>query len=273
MNETDTFQPAALEPHGPKPARQSAEEIGRSFEKRALDPQRKSLWYESLIHFCWWSVVKAGLRLWNRLEVDGRENLPRQGPMVLIANHVSHIDCLALAAAIAPRRRTKIVPMAAADVFFPNRLLAVLSSTILNALPVRRTGKACGLHAMRQYRKRLLEHDEIYILFPEGLLSRDGLLKPFKGGIGVLVAGTTIPVVPCYLEGAAEALAPGTHFVRPKKIRVTIGQPIAFERTPNSREGWTHIAETLEARVKNLGATAATREELPLLSRPLPGWY
>ena len=249
-----------------------AADFGLTLAERALNPMRETLWYESIIHFAWWSLVKTGLRLWNRIEIDGGENIPTEGPIVLVANHVSHIDCLALAAAVSPKHRTRIMPMAAADVFFPNRFMAVLSSTVLNALPVRRAGKTCGLQAMRQYRNRLLKNDEIYILFPEGARSRDTEMMRFKGGIGMLVAGTTIPVVPCYLEGAEHALAPGAHWVRPAKIRVTVGKPISFENTANDREGWSHVAETLESRVRALGKeTAAT--EPGLFSEPAFGWY
>lgn len=250
-----------------------AEDLGLSVAERAQDPQRETRWYESAIHFLWWSLVKAGLRLWNRIEIAGRENLPTDGPMVLIANHVSHIDCLALAAAVAPRRRTRITPMAAADVFFSNGFISVLSSTVLNALPVRRTGKGCGLQAMRQYRKRLLREGEIFILFPEGARSRDGEMKRFKGGIGMLVGGTNVPVVPCYLEGAEDALAPGSHFVSPARIRVTIGKPLSFEKTSNDREGWSEIAEALEANVRALSKRTNGITEAALVPKPVFGWY
>lgn len=250
-----------------------AADFGRSLAERAQDSQRENLWYETAIHFLWWSLVKLGLRLWNRIEIEGRENLPEEGPMVLVANHVSHIDCLALAAAVAPDRRAKITPMAAADVFFPNDFMSVLSSTVLNALPVRRTGKSCGLQAMRQYRKRLLQQEEIYILFPEGARSRDGEMKRFKGGIGILVAGTEVPVVPCYLEGAEHALAPGSHFIRPARIRLTIGKPVLFAETSNDREGWSEVAEVLETKVRALGRRSSAGVEAPFVPKPAFGWY
>ena len=46
-----------------------------------------------------------------------------------------------------------------------------------------------------------------YILFPEGTRSRDGVIKEFKCGLGMLVAGTDVPVIPCYLQGTFKALS------------------------------------------------------------------
>jgi len=92
------------------------------------------------------------------------------------------------------------------------------------------------------------------ILFPEGTRSRDGSLQPFKAGLGMLTAGTAVPVVPCYLDGAFQAFPPTARWPRPRKIRLKVGRPLVFESIPNAREGWEHIAKECRAAVQRLGA-------------------
>ena len=69
----------------------------------------------------------------------------------------------------------------------------------MNALPFSRKGHV--RQTLAACRNLLAEDGNILILFPEGTRSTDGRIGTFKGGVGELVAGTPVPVVPCYLEG------------------------------------------------------------------------
>jgi 1-acyl-sn-glycerol-3-phosphate acyltransferase len=113
---------------------------------------------------------------------------------------------------------------------------------------------------MKDLRRRLIEEPCAYILFPEGGRSRDGRLKPFKSGLGMLVAGTDVPVIPCHIEGAFAALRPG-HFVpAPVPIRLRIGAPIRFVDVPNDRDGWNIVAQSVRAAIEMLGAGSVPGE-------------
>jgi hypothetical protein len=83
------------------------------------------------------------------------------------------------------------------------------------------TGKAC-----------------IYILFPEGARTRDGAMLPFKPGVGMKVAGTEVPVVPCYLSGTFEVFPANRVLPRLLPITLRIGTPLTFAEAPNSADGW-----------------------------------
>ena len=61
-------------------------------------------------------------------------------------------------------------------------------------------------------------------------------------GLGMLVAQTDVPVVPCYLDGAFAALKPNQKLPRPSKIKLTIGRPMVFTSVNNDRPGWEQIA-------------------------------
>lgn len=190
---------------------------------RSRYPLREHGLGSSILRLGWWSFVRLFLGLVNRLEVRGREHLPRQGPFVLVANHESHLDALVLAAALPLSLRDQMCPLAAGDVFFETPALAMFAATLLNALPVWR--KNAGRHGLADLRQRLVEQESVYLLFPEGGRSRDGEMKPFKPGLGMMIAGTPVPVVPCYLDGPLEAFPPGSRWPRPVKVRLRIGPP------------------------------------------------
>ncbi len=155
---------------------------------------------------CWRTFTRAYLRVYHRLAVIGRENLPQQAPFILVCNHTSHLDTLALASALPWRLRQSVFPIGAGDTFFETPVVAFFAGMLLNALPLWR--HRSGRHALKELRERLIGEPAIYILFPEGTRTRDGKMNPFKPGIGMLIAESPAPVVPCHVTGAFEALPP-----------------------------------------------------------------
>ncbi len=204
----------------------------------------------SLTQAGWRTLVRAYLLGYHRLEVSGIEHVPKAAPFVMIANHSSHLDAVTLASALPWPLRRSAFPIAAGDVFFETPVASLFSAMMLNALPMWR--KRCGSHAMQELRDRLIGEPAIFILFPEGTRSRDGQMGRFKPGIGMIVAGAEVPVVPCYLEGAHRAFAPGSSLPRPVPLALRIGPPRTFARVANDRAGWQQIAAELEAAVAAL---------------------
>lgn len=196
-------------------------------------------------------ALRAGLRLWHRFEVVGLEHLPQEGSFVLVANHGSHLDALCLLSALPLRKLHRTFPVAAKDYFFRNLQGLGFSVVLLNAIPFERSARAAQSLALC---RQLLSHPgNTLILFPEGTRTQTGAMGPFKPGIGALVAGTDIPVVPCFLEGAYRAFPKGARVPRPRKVRLLIGQPRSFANMPDSREGVHRVAEELFQAVAELG--------------------
>jgi 1-acyl-sn-glycerol-3-phosphate acyltransferase len=195
--------------------------------------------------------VMTYLTLWHRVRVEHRHRLPRANPMVLVANHASHLDSVVLGGAVPWRIRRDLFPLAAGDVFFQTPVLTALAAYFINALPMWR--KNVGRHALDALRARIIEERCGYILFPEGKRADDGVMVPFKAGIGMLVAGTDIPVVPCYIRGAYEAMPKHAKIHRPRQIRVIVGEPRAYAHIPNDKHGWRTITADLRAAVRELG--------------------
>jgi 1-acyl-sn-glycerol-3-phosphate acyltransferase len=227
-----------------------ARDLGMPLGQRLRSYVRECGLIETAAHLVWWSLVRTYMRLAHRLTVDGRENIPRKAPFVMVANHSSHLDALVLACRLPWYLRDRVFPVAAGDVFFESKAMTVFAAGFLNALPMWR--RRVGPRAMEQLRRRLLEEPCAYILFPEGTRTRDGRMNRFKPGLGMLVAGTEVPVVPCFIDGAHRALPPDRKLPRFSKIRLRIGPPLVFASVPNIRDGWDQIAKRTEAAVAAL---------------------
>ena len=195
-------------------------------------------------------VMRGVLRIWNRLQIEGRENLPAEGSFVMVANHSSHLDTPALLAALPLGKIHSAFPAAASDYFFRNLSKLVFSAIVVNAMPFdRKENPRQSLDVCRQ----LLETPgHILILFPEGTRTPDGLIGRFKPGVGFLTAGTEIPVVPCRLDGAFRAWPKGKWFPRPRKLQLTIGAPLRFADSTAVKEDAIAIADRLREAVMAL---------------------
>jgi 1-acyl-sn-glycerol-3-phosphate acyltransferase len=121
---------------------------------------------------------------------------------------------------------------------------------VVNALPfarqthVRQSLAICG--------ELLANAGNVLIIFPEGTRSTTGKLQEFKGGIGALVAGRDVPVLPCYLDGAFRAWPKGTLWPRPRKVRLIIGPPRNYVSVAPDKGASAAIAEELRDAVSAL---------------------
>lgn len=154
-----------------------------------------------------------------RLHVEGQEFIPRTGPAILAANHVSYIDPIIIG--IVMRRPVRF--MAKQELFrFP--LFGWLIRKF-GAFPVNRD------RIDRQALKRansLLKAGEIVAIFPEGTRG-DGIdLRPAKPGIGLIAARTGAPVIPVFHRGTEKVFPRGAWLPRPNRITVQFGAPCRF---------------------------------------------
>ncbi len=225
----------------------SATDIELDQLTRLKSERREAGLVSSLSHAAWLAFLRSYFFAYHRMSVRGREHLPSKPPFVLIANHASHLDALILAACLSRRVGGCVHPIAAGDVFFETPLVSAFAAMAINALPMWR--KKVGRHALDDLKARLHAGECGYILFPEGARTRDGSALKWKAGIGMMVAGTQIPVIPCRIDGAFDALRPESTLPRPVKIRVEVFPAMQFAQEPNAREGWDRIAAALKERV------------------------
>ncbi|MBL4848756.1 MAG: 1-acyl-sn-glycerol-3-phosphate acyltransferase [Planctomycetes bacterium] len=194
--------------------------------------------------------LRAWLRVYHRFSIVGRERLPLGESFVLVANHQSHLDTLCLTAGIPMGSLHQAFPAAAADYFFSSVPSSAFTAVVINGLPFDR--KVNGAESLAMCRRLLETPGNILILFPEGTRSESGDLSRFRSGIGRLVEGTNVPVIPCHLEGAFEALPKGARFPRPRKLTLRIGAERRFGDRPEGRETVAQICAELEQAVAAL---------------------
>ncbi len=234
-----------------------ARDLGLTLLQRLRSPAREPDLFETAIHWTWWTAVRAYLRVFHRLSIGGLENLPARPPFILAANHTSHLDALVLASGIRRRDRDRAHPLAAEDTFFERPFRAFFAAAFVNALPVMRG--APRRHDWERLRSRLLEERCVYVVFPEGTRSRTGRLGAFRAGIGMLAAGTPVPVVPCHVSGAFEAWPSGRRLPRPRKITLRIGRPLVFAGESDRKSGWLRVAERCREAVATLSPRSRDR--------------
>lgn len=86
------------------------------------------------------------------------------------------------------------------------------------------------------------------MIFPEGHETKDGLMQPFRSGIGLLASQLNVPIIPIKLDGLFELKKRRQYFVRPGTVSVTFGEPVQFQPGQTADE----ITRDLESRVRNL---------------------
>jgi long-chain acyl-CoA synthetase len=194
--------------------------------------------------------------------VYGRENLRGlKGPVLVVSNHVIYLDVGFVLAALPMRLRHRLaVAMGGerlaemrrppGDWFFLRRWLGrakyFLVVSLFNVFPLP---KSSGFRESFRFAGDLADRGWSVLVFPEGDLTPDGKLQPFRAGIGLLAENLNLPVVPLRIGGAYEIREAHSLFNRPGRIRVHIGAPMKFPADSDPQE----IARELERRVAALG--------------------
>ena len=194
--------------------------------------------------------LRGWLRLYHRLEIVGRENLPAQGSFVIVANHTSHLDTLCLLSALPLRKLHRAFPAAAQDYFFVSAPRLAVAAVVVNALPF---GRQKHIRQSLELCRALLSNPgNVLILFPEGTRTATGQMGEFKPGIGSLVVGTNLPVVPCHLTGGFFAWPKGKLIPRPCKLRLRIGRSRNYSALTPGKESAGQVCADLQKAVAAL---------------------
>jgi 1-acyl-sn-glycerol-3-phosphate acyltransferase len=147
---------------------------------------------EFLMRFLVWILVHSIYRL----RVKGIENIPEQGPALLICNHVSFVDALIIAAAC--RRPIRFV-MDHGIFKVPLLSFFFRSSKAIPIAPGREDPQV--LERAYDAIAAALKQGELVGIFPEGKITYDGELNEFRGGMLRILERTPVPVVPMALQG------------------------------------------------------------------------
>lgn len=147
---------------------------------------------EFLLRFVAWILINTLYRLRER----GMEHIPREGPAVLVCNHVSFVDALIISAAV-PRPARFVMY----HTIFKIPVLSWLFRTV-RAIPIAPAKEDAAMkeRAMDAIAQALAD-GELVCIFPEGKITSDGELNEFRPGIEDIIQRTPVPVVPMALRG------------------------------------------------------------------------
>lgn len=154
-----------------------------------------------------------------KLDMQGMENVPRTGPLLIVINHTHFLDPLIPTAYLRP----DIFPMAKAEVFNGNWQWIFKA---YGSFPVRR-GEA-DMQAFKQA-FRLLKNGHVVLMAPEGTRARVGGLQPAHEGAGLIVSRGGVPILPVALWGGRE-LVSTIKKLRRTPIQVRIHKPLVVRQ-------------------------------------------
>jgi len=156
-------------------------------------------------------------RLYHRARIEGLEHLPRDGRVLLAANHTTWLDILLLGGFV-PRH----VAFVARDTLAQWGWLRWTMEQCRAILIKRGAGDRGAVREMVAH----LEAEDCVAIFPEGTRSRDGSLQEIKGGVLMAAKLGAAPIVPVGIQGGHRAWGRGMTLPLPRKLVVRFGAPI-----------------------------------------------
>jgi 1-acyl-sn-glycerol-3-phosphate acyltransferase len=216
-------------------------------EKAAFFPGMLSRLREFLNN-CFFFVLKTTgvvlLKVFFHIQVQNAGYIPREGPLIVAANHFSYMDPVVLQAMF-PRR----IAFMMTEIYYEGRGKWLFQ--LLHCICV--TEKGSNRAALKQG-MTVLKKNDVLGIFPEGGVSREGLLQEGNPGIGFLVAKSGAPVIPAFISGTYQALPKGAKIPRSTRITIIFGKPMAFEDMSEwgTKKGFEEIAKVVMERIAAL---------------------
>lgn len=169
-------------------------------------------------------LIGPFLRIYNRPEIEGLENIPDSGAAVMASNHQAVMDSFFFPL-LCPRQLTFL---AKSEYFTSPGLKGRFQRwffTTLNQEPLDRDA-ANARDSLMNSARRVLDRGDLLGIYPEGTRSPDGRIYKGKTGMALVAMETGAPVVPVAMIGTRNANPIGTTLPRPAKVRVRIGPPV-----------------------------------------------
>jgi 1-acyl-sn-glycerol-3-phosphate acyltransferase len=200
------------------------------------------------------SAIVGFCRVFWRLELTGRDHVPRTGPFILAPVHRSNIDTPAVAAVT--RRRLRYMGK---DSLWKFRWSAWFFRN-MGGFPVHRGTP--DREALR-WASSVVEAGEPVVMFPEGTRQDGPLVEHVLDGVAFVALREGVPILPVGIGGSDRAMPKGSRGLRPVKVTMVIGAPIAVaapapgERVP--RRAVRELSERLQAELQLLYDEAQAR--------------
>jgi 1-acyl-sn-glycerol-3-phosphate acyltransferase len=207
----------------------------------------------SLLYGILWMLVRSLAHLFFRFRVEGQEHVPKNGGVLLAANHASYLDIPILGCAV----RRRLWHLGRRDLFFPRLrpLFQALGWIPISANRLDRKGFELAIDLIRQ--------GKAVVIYPEGGRSLTGKLRAGKPGIGIVVAQTGCPVIPVHIGGTHDALPPGASWPRMRPLSVRFGEALYFDgklRELPEKTFYREVSRRVMLKIAELGGVEPPRE-------------
>jgi 1-acyl-sn-glycerol-3-phosphate acyltransferase len=172
-------------------------------------------------------LSRSLLRLMARVTVEVEGEIPREGPLIVVANHISNADPPLVAGWLTPMlgRQMHIL---AKQALFVGPLGWILKK--LGATPVKAGGS--DIEAYRVARA-VLERGDVLCIFPEGTRSASGVMQEPKPGVAMLATRAAVPILPVGVSNSDYFLGRGKRLPRLRThIRLRVGRPFTLTLDP-----------------------------------------
>lgn len=199
-------------------------------------------------------VVKPIIFVVLGLNIRGKQELPQQGPVIVAANHNSHLDALVLMSLFPLSTIHKVRPVAAAAYFFKTPLRRWFSRHCIGVVPIER--KDIRLHKETLFTPchEALDNNDILIVFPEGSRGLPEELSTIKKSIYRIIQDRSdTKIIPIVTHGLGRALPRGEALLVPFNCDVIIGEQLPDVVTPKE------FIENLTATFEELQTYCITR--------------
>jgi long-chain acyl-CoA synthetase len=233
---------------------ENAETTGST--RRNLSPEqarflRPPNLFQKLAGSALYGLFWLGMRLFFRLQIVGQRNLPNVGPFIIAPNHASWLDPVVVAASLSYAQARQVRFAGWTGLMFDN-VISRSFSWAARVFPVNPDRAAAASLVLA---RAVLDQGSILVWFPEGRRTQTGALQPFQPGIGALIQGNDIPVVPTYISGSYAAAPTGRIWPHLTKLKICFGAPqTAGNLAESVGEGATaqNISNALYEVVSNL---------------------
>ncbi len=191
--------------------------------------------------------LRPVLRLYWDLRLEGAvDALPREGPLIVVANHSSFLDPWLLGA-VFPRPLHYLITRE----WYDRSPLWRAFFRAWGVIPVQRDPQATVDEVAR-----VVERGEVVGVFPEGRISHDGRMQRFRSGVVYLAARTGAPVLPVGLAGPYEILPRHRRWPRRGRVVARVGLPLRFAGSPEARPSRQAVRAFREALFRAVASLA-----------------